>query len=162
MKKKIVAMMLAGVMACGLWACGGSEEPADSSKTQEKTGEKKDKEEVTYQSILDEYTKQIQDATPGLVEEYNNESTEKAGDINALAELSNSKIEELAKICNAGVEEMSELMLENGDDQEIYEEWAGKLQDVYTQYSAQITDAYTASTSNMSAEDIMNSLESLQ
>ena len=56
---------------------------------------------------------------------------------------------------------MAELMLKNGDDQETYEEWAGKLQDVYTEYSTQITDAYTSSTTDMSTEDLLNSLESM-
>ena len=56
---------------------------------------------------------------------------------------------------------MAELMLENGDDQETYEEWAGKLQDVYTEYSTQITDAYTNSATNMNAEDLLNSLDSM-
>ena len=57
---------------------------------------------------------------------------------------------------------MAELMTKSGDEYETYEEWAGKLQDVYMEYAAQITDAYTNSTSGMSTEDLMNSLESLQ
>ena len=57
---------------------------------------------------------------------------------------------------------MATLMNTNADDYETYEEWAGKLQDVYTEYAAQITDAYTDSASNMSTEDIMDSLESMQ
>ena len=56
---------------------------------------------------------------------------------------------------------MATLMQKNGDEYSVYEEWANKLMEVYTQYSAQITDAYTASTSGMSAEDMLNSLESL-
>lgn len=173
MKKKLVTLILAGTMAFSMTACGGSdeaepaeeetqvEESAEVTESESETAESSDLEEVTYQSILDDYTKQIQEATPGLVEEYNTESADKSGDIEALAELSNSKVEKLAEICNEGVEKMAELMLKNGDDQETYEEWAGKLQDVYTEYSAQITDAYTSSTADMSTEDLLNSLESM-
>ena len=166
MKKKIVAIALAAMMAMSITACGGSD--SESTKTQDSTEqapeqqEEATEEEVTYQSILDDYTKQIQDATPTLVEEYNSESAEKAGDLNALAELSNSKVEELAKICNEGVEKMAELMTKTGDEYETYEEWAGKLQAVYTEYAAQITDAYTNSASGMSTEDLQNALDSLQ
>lgn len=170
MRKKLVVLILAGAMAFSMAACGGSDEAepaAEETQIEENTesksedAESSDSEEVTYQSILDDYTKQIQDATPGLVEEYNTESADKAGDIEALAELSNSKVEKLAEICNEGIEKMAELMLENGDDQETYEEWAGKLQDIYTEYSAQITDAYTNSATDMSTEDLLNSLESM-
>ena len=170
MRKKLVALMMVGAMAFSMAACGGSDEAepaAEETQIEENTesksedAESSDSEEVTYQSILDDYTKQIQDATPGLVEEYNTESADKAGDIEALAELSNSKVEKLAEICNEGIEKMAKLMLENGDDQETYEEWAGKLQDVYTEYSAQITDAYTNSATDMSTEDLLNSLESM-
>lgn len=173
MKKKMVALLLASFMAFSITACGGNdtseevqtetntEEGAEVTESESETAKSSDSEEITYQSILDDYTKQIQDATPGLVEEYNAESADKAGDIEALAELSNSKVEKLAEICNEGVQKMAELMLKNGDDQETYEEWAGKLQDVYTEYSTQITDAYTSSTTDMSTEDLLNSLESM-
>lgn len=165
MKKRIVAIMMAGMLAVSATACGGGSGEDASDTTQEAdnasdSAEAEDPEaEVTYQSILDDYTKQIQDATPGLVDEYNTEAADKAGDLEALAELSNSKVEELAKICNDGVGEMADLMIKNGDDQETYEEWAGKLQDVYTEYAAQITDAYTDSTSDMSAEEMLESLQ---
>ena len=168
MKKKIVAIMLASMLAVSATACGDSGESSGGNDTAQEADEGSNAadeaepeaaEEVTYQSILDDYTKQIQDATPGLVDEYNTEAADKAGDLEALAELSNSKVEELAKICNDGVGEMADLMLKNGDDQETYEEWAGKLQDVYTEYSTQITDAYTDSTSGMSAEEMLESLQ---
>lgn len=170
MRKKLVALMLAAAIAFSMASCGGSDEAepaAEETQVEENTesksedAESSDSEEVTYQSILDDYTKQIQDATPGLVEEYNTESADKAGDIEALAELSNIKVEKLAEICNEGIEKMAELMLENGDDQETYEEWAGRLQNVYTEYSTQITDAYTNSATDMSTEDLLNSLESM-
>lgn len=147
MKKKIVTLLIAGTLALSITACGGSGEDtssADSTESTEETTEETPapEEEVTYQTILDDYTKQLQDATPGLVEEYNTEAAAAAGDINKLAEISNSKVEELAVICNNGVSEMAELMTTNGDGYSTYEEWAGKLQDVYTTQSQQITDAY--------------------
>ena len=77
-----------------------------------------------------------------IVEEFKNEAQDKKSDINALAELSNSKTEKLAEICNEGVKKMAELRLKNGDDDETYQEWAKKLQDVYTEQAKQITDAY--------------------
>ncbi len=101
--------------------------------------------DTTYQEILDEYTKKIQETTPGLVEEYNTEAASKSGDINALAEISNAKISKLAEIINEGIEEMASLMLKNGDEYSVYEEWAGKLTNVYMEQSQQITDAYMSS-----------------
>lgn len=154
MKRKLLTIILATTMALSFTACGGSSEPtnndtktetttqtdqADSSETQDN-----DKtEETTYQSILDDYTQKLADATPGLVDEFNSESADKGGDINALAELCNAKVEKLAEICNDGVSEMASLMYANGDDYSTYEEWAGKLQDVYTTQAQQIQDAYT-------------------
>lgn len=161
MKRKIATLLIAGILSLSLIACGGESDSSSDDTTKTESTEET-QSEVTYQTILDDYTKQIQDATPGLIEEYNAESADKANDLNALAELSNSKVEKLAEICNTGVEEMAELMTKNGDEYETYEEWAGKLQDVYMEYAAQITDAYTNSTSGMSTEDLMNSLESLQ
>ena len=127
MRKKIVAIMLASMLAVSVTACGGSGDGSSTNDATQEVDSSEDSapvedsaadasEEVTYQSILDDYTKQLQDATPGLVEEYKTESADKAGDLEALAELSNSKIEELADICNDGVSEMADLMLENGDD----------------------------------------------
>ena len=145
MKKKILVAILAATMALSITACRGSEQKEEETKTESAEEAEPEKEEVTYQSILDEYTQKIIDATPGLVEEYNTEAADKAGDVNALAELSNSKVEKLAEISNDGVEKMAELMTKNGDEYDTYEEWAAKLTDVYMQQSQQITDAYMAS-----------------
>lgn len=162
MKKKIVALLLAGVLACSVIACGAGEEAKKEAevKTEANTNEE-EKAEVTYQSILDDYTKEIEEATPKLVEEYNSESASISTDLNALAELSNKKITALAEISNEGISKMAELMTKNGDEYSLYEEWAQKLTDVYTEYAGQITDAYTNSASGMSTEDMMNSLNAL-
>lgn len=169
MKKKIVAIMLAGTLAVFATACGGSGDSASSNDnaTQE-SGDSTDttaeeeqnaSEDATYQSILDDYTKQIQDATPGLIEEYKTESADISTDIEALATLSNEKIEKLAEINAKGTEEMAALMTTNGDEYETYEEWAGKLYDVYEEYAGQISDAYMDSASGMSTEDMLESLQ---
>ena len=132
--KKIAVILLVLMMCLGFAACGG-----DSGET---ANDEATEAPATYQSILDEYTKKIQDAVPGLLEEYNTEAAEKAGDIQALAELSNDKISKLAEISNEGIEQMAELMYDNGDEYETYEEWANKLTDVYMTESEKITNAY--------------------
>lgn len=172
MKKKIVAIMLAGMLAVSATACGSAEESSGGNDTTQKTDTGSDaetnatdetkpdaSEDVTYQSILDDYTKQIQDATPGLIDEYKTESADIANDIEALATLSNEKIEKLAEINAKGTEEMATLMTTSGDEYETYEEWAGKLYDVYEEYAGQISDAYMDSASGISAEDMLESLQ---
>ncbi|MGC4018355.1 MAG: hypothetical protein QM793_03430 [Muricomes sp.] len=153
MKKKILATILAAMLALSFTACGsGGDSSVDTKKTdtaaKETPAETKTAEPVeesTYQSILDDYTQKIKDATPGLVDEYNSEAAGAAGDVNKLAEISNAKITKLAEISNEGISKMAELMLKNGDEQATYEEWAGKLTDVYMEYAQQITDAYMSS-----------------
>lgn len=172
MKKKIVAIMLAGMLAVFATACEDSGEPSGGNDTPQESdagsaeetdaadeAEPDASEDVTYQSILDDYTKQIQDATPGLIEEYKTESADISTDIEALATLSNEKIEKLAEINAKGTEEMAALMTTNGDEYETYEEWAGKLYDVYEEYAGQISDVYMDSASGMSAEDMLESLQ---
>lgn len=101
---------------------------------------------VTYQSILDEYTEKIRAATPGLIEEYNNEAEQNTDGLMGLAELSNSKIAKLAEISNDGIGEMAKVMLHTGSGKhDEYEEWAGKLQDVYMEEAGKITEAYMKS-----------------
>lgn len=172
MKKKIVAIMLAGMLAVFATACGDYGESSGGNNTTQESDAGSDEEtdaadeaepdaseDVTYQSILDDYTKQIQDATPGLIEEYKTESADISNDIEALATLSNEKIGKLAEINAKGTEEMAALMTTNGDEYETYEEWAGKLYDVYEEYAGQISDAYMDSASGMSAEDMLESLQ---
>lgn len=146
MKKKIMTILLIVTMALSMTACGGASSDTEDSPEKADQPEDNDKEEIsediTYESILAEYTQKIIDATPGLVEEYNNESASCGGDITKLAELSNSKVEKLAEISNEGMTKMAELMTENMDEYTTYEEWANKLTDIYMEQSQQITDAY--------------------
>ncbi len=135
LKKGLFAFILAAVVALLLAGCSGgaSEKKAEEPK------------EVTYESILEDYTAQLKEQAPVLVDEYKAEAKEKAGDIAALAELSNAKIAKLAETCDAGIGKMAELMQKNGDEYSTYEEWSLKLMDVYTDQAQLITDAYMAS-----------------
>lgn len=99
-------------------------------------------DDVSYQSILDEYSEKIKETTPGLVDEYKNETAEHSGDINKLAEIFNDKVGKLAEISDEGIGEMANIMYSNGDDYDTYEEWSQKLMDVYTEYADKIMDAY--------------------
>lgn len=133
--KGLFALILAAVVALVLAGCSGgaSEKKAEQPK------------EVTYESILEDYSAQLKEQAPVLVDEYKAEAKEKAGDITALAELSNAKIAKLAETCDAGIGKMAELMQKNGDEYSTYEEWSLKLTDVYTDQAQLITDAYMAS-----------------
>lgn len=104
--------------------------------------EEEQTDDTSYQSILDEYSKKLKEATPGLVDEYKNEAAKHSGDINKLAEISNDKVGKLAEISNEGIGEMANIMYLNGDDYDTYEEWSQKLMDVYTEYAEKIMDAY--------------------
>ena len=95
----------------------------------------------SYSSILDTYTKKMQDTVPQLVNEYNSESSG-ISDINELAELCNKKVGDLAEICNEGVGKMADLMYSNGDSYDTYEGWAQKLMNNYNDIAQDIMDAY--------------------
>lgn len=103
--------------------------------------------ENSYESILNEYTKKMEEAVPELVREYNNEASG-ISDINRLAEICNDKVEDLAEICNEGIEKMANLMYSKGDSYSTYESWAGKLQDEYAELATEIQDAYIDSAMN--------------
>lgn len=136
--KKILTLCLMFGLMFGLAGCGGT-----SSDSNQSTAQPQEEKEVTYESILEDYSQQLKDATPGLVDEFNKEAKSKKGNVNDLATLCNKKVEKLAKICNKGVEQMAKLKLKNGDDDDTYNDWAGKLQDVYTDEAQKIMDAYT-------------------
>lgn len=97
----------------------------------------------TYQSILDDYTQKIEEASLRLIEEYYEEAALNTNGLEGLATLSNDKVLELADICTDGVEEMAEVMWYTGSGSySEYEEWAAKLYDVYMDEAGKITDAY--------------------
>lgn len=141
LKKGVFALIIACVLALTLTGCGNSNSKSDES-AQTATEQPK---EVTYESILEDYTQKLKEQTPVLVDEYKSEAKEKAGDVQALAELSNAKIAKLATTCDEGIAEMAKIMQKNGDEYSTYEEWSLKLTDVYMNQSELITDAYTDS-----------------
>lgn len=118
------------------------DETLDDNLSENDSSNDSSTDDASYQSILDEYSEKIKEATPGLVDEYKNEAAEHSGDINKLAEISNDKVNKLAEISNEGIEEMANIMYSNGDDYDTYEEWSKKLMDVYTEYAEKIMDAY--------------------
>jgi hypothetical protein len=131
-----------------------SEKIETKSSTDETKGKTETKtEEVaqsgkysSYEDIYNEYKQKIIDATPGLVEEYNNEAASNNAGLEGLDEICNNKIAELAEISNEGVSEMADFMLKNGNGSySDYENWSGKLMEVYMEESGKITDAYMKS-----------------
>lgn len=100
-----------------------------------------------YEGILEEYTRKMEQAVPGLVREYNRDASG-ISDINKLAEICNEKVGKLAEINNAGVGEMADLMNRRGDAYSVYESWAFKLMDNYTEIAREIQDAYLDSAMN--------------
>lgn len=136
-----------------------SETKESTAQTSTSSSEEKAEQEIakeandSYQSILTAYTKKLQQATPGLIEEYNQEAVQNQNGLEGLAAISNSKVEDLAKISNEGISEMAEIHLTKGSGKyEDYEGWSSKLMDVYTVESNKIMDAYLAST--MSGSDV--------
>lgn len=127
MKKRIFTIIVAGVMMLSMAACGARGQEYDPAE---------------YQSIVDEYTQKIKDATPGLVAEYDEESVALNGNINALGKLAKEKSAKLEAIKDEGLQKIQDLITENGHEEEKYTEWADKLDAVYNQYSEQVTAAY--------------------
>lgn len=115
---------------------------------------------TTYQNILDEYTTKIQSATPGLIQEFKNESVNNTSGIDGLAAISNNKVEKLAIISNEGLSKMSDLYYLLSDEYSTYESWATKLTDVYTIESQKIVGEYLAYFSNQENKQITNSANS--
>lgn len=115
---------------------------------------------TTYQNILDEYTTKIQSATPGLIQEFKNESVNNTSGIDGLAAISNNKVEKLAIISNEGISKMSDLYYLLSDEYSTYESWATKLTDVYTIESQKIVGEYLAYFSNQENKQITNSANS--
>ena len=156
--KKALSFLLALLMVISLCACSDTSTPAtddissseQSSEPVESVVDEGPVEEETgytsYQEILDAYTVKLQEATPGLIEEYNAEAAENTSGLEGLATICNEKVSSLAEISMEGIQEMANLYLHVGDgtDNE-YQEWSGKLQDVYLTEAAKIQEAYMES-----------------
>lgn len=150
--KKTLSFLLALLMAVSLCACGDTSTPAtnDTPEPIESEVEEPAVEEETgytsYQEVLDAYTVKLQEATPGLIEEYNAEATENTGGLEGLATICNEKVSALAEISMEGIQEMANIYLHVGDGtDDEYQEWSGKLQDVYLTEAAKIQEAYMQS-----------------
>mgnify|MGYP003589600142 FL=1 len=99
--------------------------------------------ETTYEDIYNEYAQKLQDATPGLIDEYNQEAAANTEGVTGLATICDKKISKLAAISTEGTEKMAQLMYTSGSGSyQDYEDWAMKLSDVYTTEAQKITDAY--------------------
>lgn len=156
--KKALSFLLALLMVISLCACGDTSIPATddtsspepSSKPEESVVNEESVEEETeytsYQEILDAYTVKLQEATPGLIEEYNAEAAENTDGLEGLATICNEKVSALAEISMEGTQEMANIYLHSGDGtSEEYQEWGSKLQEVYLAEAAKIQEAYMES-----------------
>ena len=156
--KKAFSFVLALLMTISLCACGNTSTPTtddtsspeQSSEPVESVVDKEPVEEETgytsYQEILDAYTVKLQEATPGLIEEYNAEAAENTEGLEGLATICNEKVSALAESSMEGTQEMANIYLHSGDGtSEEYQEWGAKLQEVYLQEAAKIQEAYMQS-----------------
>lgn len=152
----IIVCACGAALLLGLAGCGSSTKTGGTQDTTAATSEAASSvaasttaattSEETYQSILDEYTAKLQEATPGLIDEYQNEAASNTDGVSGLAKISNDKISKLAEISTEGTEKMAQLMYSSGSGSySEYQEWATKLTDVYTTEAQKITDAYMAS-----------------
>ena len=102
----------------------------------------------SYEDILNEYSKKLRDATPKLIEEYNEEAKNNQDGLMGLATICNEKVSKLAEISVEGTQEMAKLHLKKGSGSyDEYSEWAEKLNDVYTEEAGKIQNAYMNSAS---------------
>ena len=102
----------------------------------------------SYEDILNEYSKKLREATPKLIEEYNEEAKNNQDGLMGLATICNDKVSKLAEISVEGTQEMAELHLKKGSGSyDEYSEWADKLNAVYMEEAAKIQDAYMKSAS---------------
>ena len=100
----------------------------------------------SYEAILNEYSQKLRNATPVLIEEYNEAAKSNQDGLSGLATLCNEKVSELAKISTDGIQEMAKLYYKQGSGKyEEYSEWGAKLQDVYMEEASKIQDVYMKS-----------------
>lgn len=123
-----------------------SKEVASTKIEETEEAETKSNADEQYQAVLDEYTIKLQEATPGLIDEYNAEYPENEDGLEGLADLSNSKVEQLAELSNEGTEKMASVYQSSGSGSyEEYENWAKKLYKAYEEEAGKIMDVYMES-----------------
>ena len=156
--KKVLSMVMVLVLGMMvLSACGvtldvemddDGSQSANSTPVGETEGESvTDDTEIessgSYEDILNEYSQKLRDATPVLIEEYNDAAKDNQDGLSGLATLCNEKVSKLAVISNEGIQEMAKLYYKQGSGAyEEYSEWADKLQAVYMEEASKIQKAY--------------------
>lgn len=106
-------------------------------------GEIPSQETYSYQSIFEDYKVKIQEAVPGLIEEYKEEAASNEDGLQGLATLCNAKVAKLAAISNDGITEMARFYYKHGSGSyDEYSEWASKLMDIYTAEASKIQEVY--------------------
>lgn len=153
--KKRLSLVLAIFMVLSLCACsspfstvqpGRQADEQGSNPDEQKSATAKTVKYDSYQAILDDYTVKLQNATPGLIEEYKSEAANNNDGLEGLATICNAKVAELAKISNDGVSEMAKYYYEHGNGSyDEYSQWAGKLLEVYKEEAGKIQDVYIKS-----------------
>lgn len=124
---KILLLFSAMLLTLALTACGGP----------------------SYKSIVSDYTKQMEEAGPQLLQEYKDEAAElDATDMTGRAELATAKVMELANIHTEGTKQLAQLKDENGDSEE-YEDAVDDLYDIYEDQAQAIYDAYLQDTDEL-------------
>lgn len=99
--------------------------------------------EEEYQFILNNYTEKLKNATPTLINEYNDEAASNSNGLTGLAEIANSKVSDLADITMEGTQEMAKVMFGKGTGSySEYESWVQKLTDVYISEAQKISNVY--------------------
>ena len=117
---------------------------------------------ASYEDIYNEYAAKLREATPKLIEEYNNEAAKNSRGVDGLAEIGAAKIEELAAISAEGTEKMaSKVKGTNPTSSVEYMEWSTKLNALYMEESAKISSLYLSDSVDSfsdSMNDMMGSL----
>ncbi|GEM_PF-6167728 len=90
---------------------------------------------LSFESIYDDYSKQIEDTA----EECINEINANKGNIDTLADISADGIDKMAELCAEGIDKMADRVLLNASG---YMEWSTKLSTLYTTKSSEVTSAY--------------------
>lgn len=135
MRKRMLAMIFAALMACTLMTgCGGgtTDSVPESASNPEIIGSA---DTISYESIFNEYSTKMKEAFPA-------------------EEVSAKKTKELSSICNEGVEKMADLMTKNGDKYDVYQEWSEKLMDVYMNLSVGDMGEVLSENSNDAEPDV--------
>lgn len=128
--KKIITAVLSIILCFGLVACGGSDNDSASEKN-----------DNTYKGIYENYSKQMQDIVPDLINEFKAESSDESNDSTDI-EIYMEKIKKLAKINSDGIYKMAELLNKELTEENEAEcdEYGEKLTQVYDECEKEVSD----------------------